>query len=98
MKIDFSSILFQILQISNSGLTRSYFLRKVSTILIDNFRCTEVVQLLKVPTDQSGYELMKFSKRTFINNILNLEELKKNRHFQDADFKNGTGNLWWDIL
>jgi len=98
MKIELTSLLYQILQIANSGLTRSYFLRKISAILTDFFRCTEVVQLLKVPYDQSRFELLKFSRMTFVYNILNLEELKKNNHFKGADINNGTDNIWLNIL
>ena len=98
MEIDLTSLLYQILQIANSGLTRSYFLRKISTILTDFFRCTEVVQLLKVHNDQPRYELLKFSRRTFVYNILNFEELKKNHHFKGVDLNKGTDNIWLNIL
>ncbi len=98
MKIELNSLLYQILQIANSGRTRSFFLREISTIILDFFKCTEVVQLLKVPNDQPHYELLKLSRKTFVYNILDLEELKKNNNFKGADLNKGKENIWVNIL
>ncbi len=98
MKTEFASLLYQILQIANSGLTRSYFLRKISIILLEFFDCIEVAQLMKVPADQSRYELLKLTKKAFVYNILNLRELKKNLHFLRIGSINDTYNIWFNIL
>lgn len=98
MKIELTSLLYQILQIANSGLTRSYFLQKISASLIDFFKCAEVILLLKVPNDQPRYELLKLSRKIFVYNILNLGELKKNHLFKGANLNNGTENIWMNIL
>lgn len=59
----------QILQIANSGLTRTYFLRKVLNLLADYFKADAISVLIRVLNDDTRSELAVFSKGTFRYNF-----------------------------
>ena len=98
MRVELNSLLYQILQIADSGLTRSQFIRNISTLLTDFLNCSDIVQLLKVPDKQLQYELMKFSKRSFSYNILSYEELQKSQPVSNTDSSSGRNKIWLEIL
>ena len=52
----------QILLIANSGLTRTYFLRKILKLISNFFKADEVNVLLKVFDDSYRSELVQYSK------------------------------------
>lgn len=97
-QIDFSSLSYQILQLAHSGITRTYFLRKISNILLNCFKCTEVILLLKVPNDQTRFELIQHTKKTFNYYILSSLQFEKNSCTHDFVENNGTYGIWKDIL
>ncbi len=59
----------QILQIANSGMTRTYFLRKVMKIMAEFFRAEEIVILLRVFDDPNRSELVQYNRDAFRYNF-----------------------------
>ena len=98
METDFSSLSYKILQLAYSGITRTFFLRKISNILLNYFKCTEVILLLKVTNDQTRFELIQHTKKTFNYYILSNLQFEKNSYPHEFIEKNGTDSIWKDIL
>ena len=59
----------KILQIANSGLTRTYFLRKILKIISDVFKADEVNILLRILDDASRSEIVQHNQETFRYNF-----------------------------
>ena len=59
----------KILQIANSGLTRTYFLRHILSLVSDVFKADEVNILLRVLDDASRSELVQYNQETFRYNF-----------------------------
>ncbi len=59
----------QILQIANSGLSRTYFLRKILNLLLDFFKADEIKLFFKAFDDASRYELVQYNQETFRYNF-----------------------------
>jgi len=59
----------KILQIANSGLTRTYFLRKILKLISDVFKADEVNVLLRIIDDSSRSELVQHNQETFRYNF-----------------------------
>ena len=59
----------QILQIANSGLSRTYFLRKILNLLLEFFKADEIKILFKAFDDASRYELVQYNQETFRYNF-----------------------------
>lgn len=59
----------KILQIANSGLTRTYFLRKILKIISDVFKADEVNVLLRILDDASRSEIVQHNQETFRYNF-----------------------------
>jgi len=59
----------KILQIANSGLTRTYFLRKILKIISDVFEADEVNVLLRILDDASRSEIVQHNQETFRYNF-----------------------------
>jgi len=59
----------KILQIANSGLTRTYFLRKILKIVSDVFKADEVNVLLRILDDASRSEIAQHNQETFRYNF-----------------------------
>jgi two-component system NtrC family sensor kinase len=55
----------QILQIANSGLTRTHFLRKILNLLIDYFKADSISILIRALNGDSRNELVLYEKNTF---------------------------------
>jgi len=60
----------QILQIANSGLTRTYFLRKISGLILDFFNAGQLKMLLRIYDDPSRFEVIQYRKNSFKYNLL----------------------------
>ena len=60
----------QILQIVNSGLTRTYFLRKISGLISEFFNAAQLKILLRVCNDPLRFEYIQYRKDTFQYNSL----------------------------
>lgn len=85
----------QILQIANSGLTRTYFLRKISELILDFFKADQLKMLLKVYNDLSRYEVIQYSQDSFKYNFLSQDH--KTRPAQPYDYP-GLHDHWKYIL
>jgi len=59
----------KILQIANSGLTRTYFLRKILELISEVFKADEVNVLLRIIDDISRSELVQHNQETFRYNF-----------------------------
>jgi two-component system NtrC family sensor kinase len=55
----------QILQMANSGLTRTHFLRRILKIILESFNADEVSILTRNSDDPSRYEKVRFNQETF---------------------------------
>jgi signal transduction histidine kinase len=60
----------KILQIANSGLTRTYFLRKILKIISDVFKADEINVLLRILDDASRSEIVQHIQETFSYNFI----------------------------
>ncbi|MCK4745855.1 MAG: hypothetical protein KAT15_02420, partial [Bacteroidales bacterium] len=59
----------QILQAGNSGLTRTYFLRKILMLLCDFFKADAINVLLRAFDDPNRSELAQYNQETFTYNF-----------------------------
>ena len=55
----------QVLQLANSGLTRTYFLRKILKLLLIFFKADRISILIKTFNDPERYELVHYNQQTF---------------------------------
>jgi signal transduction histidine kinase len=55
----------QILQMANSGMTRTYFLRKTLRLMLEFFNADEINLLLREYDDSTRFELIKYSPDDF---------------------------------
>jgi signal transduction histidine kinase len=59
----------QILRMSNSGLSRTYFLRKTLRLILTYFDADEINVLLRIYTDSTRFELIKYNRDVFRYNF-----------------------------
>ena len=75
----------QILLIANSGLTRTYFLRKILKLISNFFKADEVNVLLKVFDDSYRSELVQYSKETFRYNFFPQQNNDKTPNYAPSE-------------
>ncbi len=92
MKNSLTNLSYQILKIANREIPRSTFLKEISKLLIDWFKCSEIKFLLKIQKNDSQFELVHYTKDNFDYNIIHLNDLPQYLQVEES-----TG-LWKSIL
>jgi len=84
----------QILQMANSGLTRTHFLRRILKIISESFNADEVSILMQNSDDPSRYEKAQFNQETFGYGIIG----GTNNGKSGGDASPGLFELWTVML
>ncbi len=92
MKNSLTKLSYEVLKIANSEMPRSIFLKKISNLLIDWFKCPELKILLKIPKRDSQFELVHCTNDNFDYNIIHLNDLPQYLQVEENT------KLWVSIL
>lgn len=92
MKNTLTHLSYEILKIANREIPRSIFLKEISILLLDWFKCDELNFLLKMPKSKSKFELVHYSNHDFDYNIIQFEDMLMHLPGEESV------NLWQSIL
>ena len=77
MKNTCTKLSYEILKIANREIPRSIFLKEISILLIDWLKCSELKFLLKIPKNETQFELVNSTKDSFDYKIIHLHDLSQ---------------------